>query len=630
MPTLAYPVKGLYARADRFVSLALREMLAVRTRRPLSLATGRGQWHTWLSRGPVKLTSSESVRSLKMKLAKATRIHHETLDGEVYMRIAFLLLLSFPFLSLAASQSRAQDSLLQRAGVLADIRQLASIIENTHPDPYSAGGGRIAFHRRLYQTLHAVPDDGMRATDMIKLLRPFVAAIGDQHTEIYSEYPSDPSGPGGIPFVFDVVEQDLYVIAAFQKADSIYVGARLVSVEGVMVDELIDRLSRLQGVENEYYALRQLGRDNLLNKYYVKELIPEWNDTTRITFQFRLPSGGVENLVRSTAIAIEGPLFHLGESHIDLPRTDSSDFLFQFIEPRESGEEIGYLRVDYMMEYREAHEMAVSRGREDYTPEQLAMFHSATETFRDMVIEMKERETDALIVDLRINGGGNFIMCPILQYFLYGKQKLTELHVGTEPDGSGHGERYSAMYFASNPDESLEEINQGRSVPLVLGDIDFARIYGDTARYDASGNLVDNPARLSVYQRAATFWREYESEKYSGYYCPKHIFVLMTPLTSSSGLDMALGLYRSGATLIGTPSAQAPNSWGSRATWTLDNSGIKGEVSMSFDIAFPDDPKRGRVLPVQHALTYEKLASYGFDPDAIFLYAMEILDELGG
>jgi hypothetical protein len=577
---------------------------------------------------PVKHTKSKDVCSGRMEVSMLGRNSHGKSDGCDRFGIVSLLLLSLLVLSLVADQSLAQDSLLQRKDVIADIRQLADILENTHPDPYTAGGGRIAFHRRLYQILHVIPEEGMSTTDMVRLLRPFVAALGDQHTSIYSEYPADPSKPGGIPFVFDVVEKDLFVIAAFQEQDSTYVGARLVSVEGIATDELIKRLYKLEGVENDYYALRQLGRQNLLFKSYLRELIPEWKDTTNIAFQFRLPTGRTENLVRSTRIGIGTTLGHLGKSHVDLPKTDSSNFLFQFIDPLESGAEIGYLRVDYMTEYREAHEMAVSRGREDLTPEQLVTLHSATETFRDMVVEMKRKGTEVLIVDLRINGGGNYIMCPILQYFLYGKQKLTELHVGTSPDGSGHGERYSEMYFKFNPGESLENKNRGRSVPFVLGDIDFDRIFGDTARYDSSGNLVDNPARLSNYQRAATFWREYESGEYSGYYCPKHVFVLMTPLTSSSGLDFALGLYRSGATLVGTPSAQAPNSWGSRVTWKLDNSGIEGEVSMSFDIAFPNDPERGRVLPVHYPLTYEKLASYEFDPDAIFLYAMEILAEL--
>lgn len=577
---------------------------------------------------PAKQTSTKFVNS-KMDVITMTGIHHKTLEDNDYIKIVFLFLIAILFLSLAANRSLAQDSLLQREDVIADIRQLANIIENTHPDPYSAGGGRIAFHRRLHETLNAVPETGMTTTELIRLLRPFVASIGDQHTSIYSVYPADPSRLGGVPFIFHTVDKDLFVVASFQEKDSTYVGARLVSVEGVTTSNLINRLSHLEGVENEYFALRQLGQHDLLIRSYLEELVPEWEDTTKITFQLRLPAGKIENLVRSTQIGISGStLRHLGKSHVDLPRTDSSYFLFQFIDPFKSGEEIGYLRVDYMGEYREAHEMAVSRGKEDYTPDQLAMIPSATETFRNMVIEMKQKGTDVLIVDIRDNGGGNFIMGPILVYFLYGKQKLTEMHVGAESSGGGHGDRYSALYFESNPNESLDKINQGRSVPLVMGDIDFSRILGDTARYDSSGKLLDNPVRLKHYQRATTFYREYESEEYSGYYCPKHVLVLMTPFTSSSGLDMTLDLYFAGATLVGTPSAQAPNSWGNLFTWKLAHSGIEGEVSSSFDIVFPDDPERGRALPVHYPLSYEKLASYEFDPDAIFLYAMEILAEL--
>jgi hypothetical protein len=102
----------------------------------------------------------------------------------------------------------------------------------------------------------------------------------------------------------------------------------------------------------------------------------------------------------------------------------------------------------------------------------------------------------------------------------------------------------------------------------------------------------------------------------------------MTPRTSSSGLDMALFLYHTGAKLVGTPSAQSPNSWGNLLEWQLTNSKIKGEVSSSFDIAFGDDPERGRVLPVHFPLTYEKLKSFDFDINAEFMYALELLQDL--
>jgi hypothetical protein len=109
----------------------------------------------------------------------------------------------------------ADDNLLTHDQLVEDVRQLADIIESCHPDPYSGGGGRIAFHRRLHEVLCAIPEEGMTRDEFIKLLRPFVAGVADQHMEVYTAYDVDMSAPGGVPFVFDVVEQSLYVIAAF-------------------------------------------------------------------------------------------------------------------------------------------------------------------------------------------------------------------------------------------------------------------------------------------------------------------------------------------------------------------------------------------------------------------------------
>jgi len=176
------------------------------------------------------------------------------------------------------------------------------------------------------------------------------------------------------------------------------------------------------------------------------------------------------------------------------------------------------------------------------------------------------------------------------------------------------------------PNLILESINKNRAVPLVLGDIDFAPIFADaSAVREDSASVAENPERLRKYRMAASFFTEHELGRHAGFYCPENIFVLMTPWTSSSGLDMVLYLYRAGATLIGMPSAQSPNSWGNLPEWRLDNSSISGEISSSFDIAFGDDPERGQVLPVHYPLTYEKLAAYDFDHNAIFLLALELL-----
>lgn len=52
-------------------------------------------------------------------------------------------------------------------------------------------------------------------------------------------------------------------------------------------------------------------------------------------------------------------------------------------------------------------------------------------------------------------------------------------------------------------------------------------------------------------------------------------------------------------------------------------------MSFSYYVEFPDDPEVGRVLPVHCPLTYEQLAAYDYDPNAGYLYALELLPVLG-
>ena len=52
-------------------------------------------------------------------------------------------------------------ALLTRQQALADIRTLSEVLESAHPDPYSAGGGKVAYHRRLQRLMRGVPESGL-------------------------------------------------------------------------------------------------------------------------------------------------------------------------------------------------------------------------------------------------------------------------------------------------------------------------------------------------------------------------------------------------------------------------------------------------------------------------------------
>jgi hypothetical protein len=505
-----------------------------------------------------------------------------------------------------------------REQLIEDVRQLADSLESAHPDPYIRGGGRIAFHRRLQQLLNAIPEGGMTREEFSRLVRPFIAAIGDAHTELWSDYPVNDHAPGGVPLRFEIVEQSLYVAGVPDEESRDLLGSTLVSVEGVPLAQLCKRQRRLQGTENQYHALYLLANLSLRYRPWMEDLLPEWQDNRRVGVELQLPSGESREVVfdglPKGTVAMLTP-----ESQVTLPSTDDSGFLYEFMDAEGK---TAYLRIDHMSHYREASEMETSKPA--------PRLRSATDTFRSMVVEMEQARTEELIIDLRDNRGGNSIMGDILTYFLYGKESLQDIMVYADSIGGGMVRKYSDLFWAQTQSwTSLEQVNEGRALPLRADDYDFAGFSGDvewSPVRKAEAIAYNEKSWLAL---SPTFWEEYQSEAYGGYYCPGKVVVLVDSETFSSGFTMARYLYLAGATFVGTPSGQAANSFGNGQLWHLDHTGTEGTVSTTYSIMFPDDSELARVLPVHYPLTYEKLASYDFDPNAEYLYALALLAAQG-
>ena len=496
-----------------------------------------------------------------------------------------------------------------RDALIADARQLADIIESTHPDPY-INGGRVAFHRRLQHVLHSIPEAGMRREEFVRLLIPFVAGVGDGHTVLDNEYPVSQNSPGGVPFYLAAIEENLYVAGVPRGIDTDLLGSLLVSVEGIPVAELCKRQERMEGVDNYYHALQSLIDESIHYKPHMQDLIPEWEDTSRVTVELQRPTGEIEAFTFDLPISMSS--ITTPKSQVTLPSTGSSGFTYKFMD--EEGR-LAYLRVDNLQNYAEANPASPT---------------SATETFREMVTEMAEAGTETLIVDLRENYGGSSLMGDILVYFLYGREALDQINSTIMTTG-GCGSRLSAVYFKYySRDIGPEDVDQ--SPMIVMGDYDFSRDF--SARQEIYQETPDPAEILSLidsgYANSAIIWyKEYQSETYSGYYLPANVIVLVTAETYSSGANMMQFLSRAGAVLVGTPSSQVTNSFGEVAPFALDNMHISGWVSTKYCVQVPPDSDAARVWPVDYPLTYEKLASYNFDPNAEYLYALELLSEQG-
>ena len=397
-----------------------------------------------------------------------------------------------------AAVPTTKSGAFSRQQLLEDARELARIIEDTHPDPYAAGGGRIAFHRRLHQALNAIPDEGMTKDEFFRLMRPFVAGVADAHTNFLHSYSVDASRPRGVPLRLKVVEESL-VVVGIERQNQELLGSRLLSVERVPLAELVARQRRLQGIDNQYHALHALATRSLAHKAYLQDLVPEWTDSARVQVELLRPDGRVAQIELKQPgkepVEVKPP------SRVSLPVPGESGFLTAFLRPPDGGQEIAYARFTHMGGYREA--------REQRRPMLTAITRpaSATEEFRTLVVEMKRRGTQTLILDSRSNPGGNSLMSEILVYYIFGKEKLLEM------TGVGLGEngafRYSRLYFADRPSESLETINKGRAVPLVENDFDFAWSYVDGKPIARRSGPEGEPPTVKFFRISPTFREEY-------------------------------------------------------------------------------------------------------------------------
>jgi len=515
--------------------------------------------------------------------------------------------------SVSGTARAAKPGALSRAQLLEDARQLARIIEDMHPEPYQNGGGRVAFHRRLHRVLNAIPDEGMTTDEFYRLVRPFVAAVGDAHTGFLGGYDVDRDHPGGVPLRLSVVEHFLVVRGA-ERAHQEFLGAKLLSVEGVPVAELSRRQRTLQGVDNPYHALQLLAERSLAFRPYMLDLLPEWKDVSRVRVELQRPDGRVVQVELrqpgKNAVEVNPP------SRVVLPVPDESGFRIAFLKTPAGDREVAYIRFTHMGGYRE------TREQRDPFKTMIARPPSATAAFRQLVRDMKERRTDTLILDVRNNHGGNSLISEMLVYFLFGRKELLRLAgVGTGENGAF---RYSRLYFEDRPAESLGEINTDRVVPLLEGDYDFSWSYDGGSPIARRTGPEREPPVVKFLRLSPTFREEFDSGAFSGYYAPQRVIVLCDAGTMSAGFNVVVEFDFFGALTVGTPSGQAPNSYGSAAIWTLKHSGLRGMVPMIAATHFRDDPSKAQVLPVDHPMTYERLASYGFDPHAEYLHALTL------
>lgn len=529
------------------------------------------------------------------------------------------------------------DNKISRNTLIKDIRELSTILESAHPDPYIKGGGKIAYHRRLQELIRDVPKGGMIKEEFYHYIRPFIASLKDGHTNLNPlQTVIDKENPGGIPLYFEPIDEKLYVSAVTKEEYLSFIGYQLVSVEEIPFDELVDRLKNQIGIDNQYGLLEFLGKLNILYfKHYLKLLIPEWKDELKIKLQLRNLDCKIEDYTLDPAKEVNYPLKR-PESKVSLK--DLKGWIsYHFLGEKES---IAYLRIESMSAYREAHEYWNNIGMKQFIDlskkiyfsynnkappedmnELLQGIPAVSDLFVLMLKEMKTKNSKNLLVDLRKCPGGYDLIILFLVYFLAGfdmaiTQQLARREI----------QKYSKLFEESSKEGlDLGKISYYSQVPLTVNDYDFSN--DSLFQSDKERRKSVEKGFIEEFKKMPSFYKYFKTREYEAFYLPKNIYVLCSSLTASSAFDMMVNLIQLGAKTIGVPSKQSGNSFGNVRFFKLQNSEITGYVATKYFQNFPVDSEKGTILLPDYQLTYKKLVSLNFDPNAAVLYALEILKE---
>ncbi|MDR2466601.1 MAG: hypothetical protein LBD35_04335 [Prevotellaceae bacterium] len=438
-------------------------------------------------------------------------------------RISIAALILFAATALAAQDSQLKD----------DFNTFIRYVEETHPDPYSAFGGRMEFKRRAQNLRNGISAQTTRR-QFAEMLSNFVAALGDGHTTIHSNEEESTGQNKSLPLKLKIAVDGIFVAAAAREYEK-YTGCELLSINDTSIDSLLVEAKRIRAAENrygEYYELCRLLRSE-------KDAALLFNaHSSRLKLTLRQPNG---TAITAEVSYVDAPEYVQARSALKLNEEnnlmharmlETADkrragyFAWNATASREMVEEVAknsrnYLDVNLNSVYE--HALRVPRPKDD--DEAIRNIPALYSTFCGLLNAMKEQQSEHLIIDLRENGGGMTPLCLPLLYMLYGDKYLDY------ESPAEYNRLLSPLLLNKWGVESIEQYNASNNTDYRLGDFMFRPFFG---RADSGQSIKEKRKDLSRIAYYNGIGREYTENLNGVAVHEPEIIVLCSPQTFSA------------------------------------------------------------------------------------------------
>ena len=517
--------------------------------------------------------------------------------------------------------------------IVADFNEFIRLLEETHPDPYTNYGGKPFFRLEAMDTRFGLIEDSVTSSDeLARRITKFLAPLEDGHTNIdmgFSSFFEEREPEMGAPISFWPIS-DGVVINSITNEYKDLIGSRLIAIEGIPFKEICTNLAEFHTAENEIGRISNFCFISSLSPNELRKAIPDMRQDS-ITFLLQTPEGKQMNLTLPL-IDIYGTGSNIELSSVEhtKPFPSQGNLSYLFVDDKKN---TMYFRSSQIIS-RDALEIMINRGmdvgqylkrtymqfNEDEMPNDvnkaLAKIPSFSDEFGKMLLVMKKNKSKNLIIDLRGNSGGfTPITLPTL-YQLWGDKYLEE----APRFGIKFIQLFSPLYM-KKMNITMEELNaEMQDYGFILGD------YIATSEGDSSPEEITDEYRDRMIEEMTSSVKDKLTAQHGKpVYTPEHVYVLINPTTYSAAFHYAFFLWKMGATVVGLPSKQAPNTYMEATPFELPRTKLKGNISNSLQLFMPNDDPRAHQFTPDLMPTYEDYKHYNFDMNTELLFLLDYI-----
>lgn len=533
-----------------------------------------------------------------------------------YLRILLtFVLICFSIFHSEYTNAQGQDK-LSKDSLYSEFRYFINLLEETHPDPYNAFGGKVAFHQEVISIEERLKSKEYTIAEYLNTLSSFLAVLQDGHT-IIKRNNNNSDGVKYIPIQFYAISDGL-IINGIKSPYKEYLGSKVLSINDIPIDTLAKNISVLYPSENifgAYSSLQNLGN----NAAKLNHLFPDSQNQIKLTITTP------DNKKKEVSIDFASDQKWNKANFEVLSKANiiqSDNYLFY--QPIEKSKTI-YLKMGTVMarenfmfmhengwnikeQLEKFYERLLHKTMPENIDEAIIALPCFAEIFRNMLVEMRQNGYKNLIIDLRNNSGG---WTPITQptlYMLYGDKYLnTNFNTSFL--------RLISPLYMQKAGMTLEEFNKKNKSDYRYGEYIYEK--------DPYQENIEQKRQMFVKDAMGDAKKYIEDLNGNPLYTPDNIFVLTNTGTFSAAFHYAFYLWRMGAKIVGVPSSQAPNTFMEMTEFILPYTKVKGSISNSAQYFLPSTDKRAKIFWPDMTLEYKDYKKYNFDQETELLWLLD-------